>query len=100
MCIFQKKSLTVLLQINLHSRITVVEDTATLDQFSSEDSIALAGFLLIVALNQVRFSIHGKDDWGVPVVPSNSTNIVETLDYKLMLHIGSRSSQLMERKKM
>ena len=76
---FSKEKFNSSSAATLHSRIMVVEDISTLDKFSSEDSIAACWFSTDGSFESSSLQYSYKNDLGVPVIPSNSTNIVYNL---------------------
>ena len=63
----------------LHSRILVEEDTTSLDRFSSQDYLAACWYSTDGSYDSNSIQFSYKDDWGVPIIPSNSTNVVYNL---------------------
>lgn len=63
----------------LHSRIQVQDDISSLSRFSSQNTLSACWFSTDGSydVNSIHFSY--KDDWSVPVIPSNSTNVVYNL---------------------
>ena len=63
----------------LHSRIQVQDDISSLSRFSSQNTLSACWFSTDGSydVNSIQFSY--KDDWSVPVIPSNSTNVVYNL---------------------
>ena len=63
----------------LHSRILVQDDISSLSKFSSQNTLSACWFSTdgSYGVNSIQFSY--KDDWGVPIIPSNSTNVVYNL---------------------
>ena len=63
----------------LHSRILVQDDISSLGKFSSQNTLSACWFSTdgSYGVNSIQFQY--KDDWGVPIIPSNSTNIVYNL---------------------
>ena len=76
---FSKEKFNSSSSATLHSRIMVLEDISTLDKFSSEDSIAACWFSTDGSFESSSLQYSYKNDLGVPVIPSNSTNIVYNL---------------------
>ena len=63
----------------LHSRILVQDDISSLGKFSSQNTLSACWFSTDGSFGENSIQFSYKDDWGVPIIPSNSTNIVYNL---------------------
>ena len=63
----------------LHSRILVQDDISSLGKFSSQNTLSACWFSTDGSYGENSIQFSYKDDWGVPIIPSNSTNIVYNL---------------------
>ena len=76
---FSQENFNLSTDAALHSRIQVQDDVSTLSKFNSQNTLSACWFSTDGSydLDSIQFSY--KDDWGVPIIPSNSTNVVYNL---------------------
>ena len=63
----------------MHSRIQVQDDISSLSRFSSQNTLSACWFSIDGSYDVDSIQFSYKDDWGVPIIPSNSTNVVYNL---------------------
>ena len=63
----------------LHSRILVQEDISSLSKFNTQNTLSACWFSTDSSFDMTSIQFSYKDDWGVPVIPPNSTNVVYNL---------------------